>query len=68
MTAHELVRSFIAEVREKKSFVLGLVADEKADISQIEKLSNCRHTVTLTADSFEVQKKLFGFYAVQCVK
>ena len=61
MTAHELVHSFSAEVRDKKSFVIGLLADEMADISRIEKLNICRRTVTLPADSFEVQKKLFGF-------
>ena len=64
MTAHKLVQSFSAEVRDKKSFVVGLLADEMADISRIEKLNICRRTVTLTADSFEVQEKLFGFYAM----
>lgn len=60
-----LVCSFSAEVRDKKCFVLSLIADDRmADISLIEKLNICRRTVTLPADSFEVQEKLFGFYAM----
>ena len=69
MTAHDLVRSFIAGVRDQKRFVIGLIADEMADISQIEKLSICRRTVTLTADGFEVQDhELFGFFVMRYVK
>ena len=45
-------------MRDKKSFVIGLIADEMADNSLIEKLSIWRRTVSLTADSFEVQEKV----------
>lgn len=62
LMAHELVRTFSTEVRERKCFAI--IADETADISRIEQLSICLRTVTLTENKFEVQEKLFGFYAM----
>ena len=58
--ADEVQRQVVSEVQERRYF--GLIADETADISQVEQLSICIRTV---ATNMKVDEKLLGFYALE---
>ena len=55
----DVVRNFAKQTRYQKYF--GIIADETADLSQVEQLSICLRTVD---NELNPEEQAFGFYAL----